>query len=150
MKRVVERPLCLLPCERLYLEGPVVANLPVSLAGSRTTDLWVFAKGPPGVRVVEGPLDYVCPEPVRKGALVVAVDPGARCLISRDSYPWALGPLTLPESELAARARDEGVRQARSMASSVRGGEMVFDSVGPEKFCHYACRRSVRTLRNDG
>ena len=110
----------------------------------------MFAKGPPGVRVVEGPLDYVCPEPAHKCALVVAVDPGARCLISRDSYPWVLGPLTPPESELASRARDEGVRQARSMASSVRGGEMVFDSVGPEKFCHYACRKSVRILRNDG
>ena len=55
--------------ETLYLEGPVVANLPVALSAKPTSSLWVHGYPGSGVTVVEGPLDYICSPHDLKGSM---------------------------------------------------------------------------------
>ncbi|MCP4900485.1 MAG: hypothetical protein GY906_26270, partial [bacterium] len=103
--RTVECECKLVPKDRVYLEGPVVANLPVALEGQATSDLWVRGTGVTGVRVVEGPIEQVLPTGASDGAVVVTVEPGSRCLVCVDRCPWMVGPATKGDREAARLAR---------------------------------------------
>ena len=84
------------PVEPRVLEGPCVEPIAVYFSGEASqSPRWVCDDSWPGVKVIEGPITPGV------GSIIVAVEHGARAVVSGTRVPWRICPLT---PEAAARA----------------------------------------------
>ena len=96
--------------------GPKTERIPVpQTTGDLPGDSWLLDAGVPGVRVVEQPLSSNL-DSNRQGVVTIAVDPGARLVVTSSRNPWRIGPPTNEHEKLAATSKTEGAKAARAMA----------------------------------
>ena len=104
------------PVEPQVLVGPIVAAVEARYHGA-APDQWVHDDQWPGAHVVERPLGAE-----RESVKVqVAVEPGARLVISPSSAPWCVRPATEDQKQMARLSAKTTLDGARARARRAEG-----------------------------